>query len=116
MIRTQSARGIRGDPRRPFDGAVLVSWQTSTGEMKTIQGKCVDISDQGARIECEAPIDLRTTVYLRAAGYGVMGNASVRFCRRDGTKHIVGLLFSSVASQAEQGRKNLIQSRPHAEK
>jgi hypothetical protein len=84
--------------------------------MKTIRAKCTDLSEQGARIECESPIDFRTNVYLQAPDYGLMGTASVRYCRRIGMKHTIGLLFSAAASQAEQGRKRLSRVRPGAEK
>jgi hypothetical protein len=84
--------------------------------MKVVRAKCLDLSDQGARIECEAPIESRTRVYVRAAAYGLMGNASVRYCRRSGMKHMVGLLFSSVAGEADEGRKRLIRNPPGAEK
>jgi len=113
-MRVERTEDIRTGERRPLQGAVQVSWQIRSGEMKTIRAKCVDFSDHGARIECEQPIDLRTNVYLRAPQFGLMGNASVRYCRRSGVKHIVGLLFSSAASQAEQGRKRLIRSEPGA--
>ncbi|MGA3074009.1 MAG: hypothetical protein ABSG56_09975 [Bryobacteraceae bacterium] len=107
---------IRTGERRPFLGVVQVSWQTRSGETRVIRAKCIEISDQGARIECENPIDLRTRVYLQAPAYGLMGNASVRHCRRSGIKHIVGLLFSSPAGEAEQGRKRLIRRSPGEEK
>jgi hypothetical protein len=55
-------------------------------------------------------------VYLQAPAYGLMGNATVRYCRRSGMKHIVGLLFSSAAREAEQGRRRLILSQPGTEK
>jgi len=109
-------RDIRSGERRPFQGTVQVSWQTRSGEIRTIRAKCVDFSDLGARIECEQPIEFLTNVYLQAPRYGLMGNASVRYCRRSGIKHIIGLLFSSPASQAEQGRKQLILGQPGAEK
>ena len=115
-MRVQHTEDIRTAERRPFQGAVQVSWQTRSGEMKIIRAECIDLSEQGARIECEQPIDLQTNVYLQAPRYGLMGNASVRYCRRSGIKHIVGLLFSSAASQADQGRKRLIRRPPGEEK
>jgi hypothetical protein len=115
-MRVQHIRDIRSGERRPFEGAVQVSWQTRSGEMQTIRAKCVDLSDQGARIECESPIDFRANVYVQAPAYGLMGNASVRYCRRSGMKHIIGLLFNSPAGEADQGRKRLIQSRTSTEK
>jgi hypothetical protein len=116
MIRVQNTQDIRGGARRPFESAIQVSWQTRSGEMKTIRAKCLDLSDLGARIECEPAIDFRTSVYVQAPAHGLMGNASVRYCRRSGMKHIIGLMFSSAASQADQGRKRLIQNRPGTEK
>jgi hypothetical protein len=115
-MRVQHTEDVRTGERRPFQGAVQVSWQTRSGETKTIRAKCIDLSDLGARIECEHPIDFRTNVYLQAPAHGLMGNATVRYCRRRGVKHIVGLLFSAAASQAEQGRRRLIRSQPGAEK
>jgi hypothetical protein len=115
-MRVEGGYHNRIDERRPFQGVVQVSWQTRSGETVSIRAKCTDISNQGARIECAQPIDWRTNVYLQAPAYGLMGNATVRYCRRSGTKHIIGLLFSSPASQADQGRKILIQRPPGAEK
>jgi hypothetical protein len=116
MMRVQQTEDIRAGQRRPFQGVVQVSWQARSGETKTVRAKCLDLSDQGARIECEPPIEFRTQVYLQAPAYGLMGNATVRYCRRSGIKHIVGLLFSSAAGESEQGRKRLIRNQPGAEK
>lgn len=114
-MRVQNKQNGRGGDRRPFQGAVRVSWQIRSGETRIISAKCTELSDQGARIECDEAIDLRTSVYLQAPAHGLMGNATVRYCRRSGLKHIVGLLFSSAASQADQGRKRLIQRPPGEE-
>jgi hypothetical protein len=116
MMRVQNWQGIRADERRPFQGSVLVSWQGPSGEVKTIRAKCLDISDLGARIECEPAIDSRTNVFVEAPAHGLLGNASVRYCRRSGMKHIIGLMFSAPASQADEGRKRLIRSVQNAEK
>ena len=115
-MRVQGKEKVRTGERRPFQGVVQVSWQTRSGETRIIRAKRTELSDQGARIECDNPIDLHTSVYLQAPAYGMMGNASVRYCRRSGIKHIVGLLFSSAASQADQGRRRLIRRPPGEEK
>jgi hypothetical protein len=115
-MRIQQTEDVRTGERRAFQGAVQVSWQARTGETKTVRAKCIDLSDQGARIECEPPIETRTQVYLQAPAFGLMGNATVRFCRRSGIKHVVGLLFSSAAGEGEQGRKRMIRIPPGAEK
>ena len=115
-MRVRHTQDIRVGPRRPFYGVVKVSWQARSGEMLTIRAKCLDLSDHGARIECEQPIEVRTNVYVQAPAHGLMGNATVRYCRRSGMKHIVGLLFSSVAREAEEGRKRLVQEKTGAER
>jgi hypothetical protein len=48
----------------------------------------------------------RSNVYLSAAGYCLMGNATVRYCRRQGMKYSVGLEFTWAAALAEEGRKH----------
>jgi|SRR5580698_2989831 hypothetical protein len=113
-MRVQHTGDIRNGQRWPFHGVVQISWQAG-GETKTIRAKCLDMSDQGARIECQQAIDFRTNVYVQAPSYGLMGNATVRYCRRSGMKHIVGLLFSSVGSQGEEGRKRLVRGQTGAE-
>jgi|SRR5580658_8616576 hypothetical protein len=112
----EQKQDIRAGERRPFQSAVMVSWQARSGETKTIRAKCLDLSEQGARIVCEHPIEFRTNVYLQAPAHGLMGNATVRYCRRSGIKHVIGLLFSSAASEADQGRRRLIQNQPGAGK
>ena len=107
-MRVQHTEDVRTAERRPFQGAVQVSWLARSGETKTIRAKCVDLSEEGARIECELPIEARTQVYIQAPAYGLMGNATVRYCRRSGLKHTIGLMFSSATSQAETGRKRCL--------
>jgi hypothetical protein len=112
-----SKKGIRRSERHPFQGAIQVSWQNRSGETRMARAKCLDLSDQGVRIVCEQPIELRTNVYVQAPAYGLMGNATVRYCRRLGAKHAIGLMFSSAVSQAETGRiRCLTEDRQGAEK
>ncbi len=115
-MRVEGMQKNRIGERRVFQGVVHVSWQTRSGETTTIRAKCTDISDQGAKIESDQPIEWRTNVYLQAPAYGLMGNATVRYCRRSRMKYLIGVQFSSSASQADQGRKALIQGPPGAEK
>jgi len=105
-------KDIRLGERRQFELAVQISWHTRSGEARIIKARCLDISDQGARIECEQPIDLRTSVYLQAPSFGLMGNATVRYCRRSGLKHAIGLMFNSPVSLADRGRKRCLDQRP----
>ncbi|MGA2133959.1 MAG: PilZ domain-containing protein [Bryobacteraceae bacterium] len=101
-------KDIRQGARHPFQGAVQISWQDQAGEKRMIRAKCLDLSDTGICILCEQPMNTRTSVYVQAPAYGLMGNATVRYCRRSGLKHTIGLMFSSATSQAETGRKRCL--------
>ena len=95
---------IRTGERRPFQGAVQVSWQTRSGEMKTIRAKCLDLSDQGARIECDSPIDLRTNVYLQAPGFWPDGqcHGALLQAERDETHYWITVQLGSQPSGSGQ--------------
>jgi hypothetical protein len=99
---------IRNDHRRPFECPIVISWQERSGETKVIRAKCLDLSQQGARIVIDLPIEIRTSVYLQSPSHGQLGNATVRHCSRTGLKYTIGLLFSSASSQADEGRKRCI--------
>jgi hypothetical protein len=66
---------------------------------------CLNVSLRGALVECSEPIVARSSVYLSAPSYGLMGNAPVRYCRRKGMKFVIGLEFTWAAALAEEGRK-----------
>lgn len=81
-----------------------------------VRAKCLDISDDGVRITSEQPIDVRTNCYLQGPAFGLVGNATVRYCRRSGVKHTIGLMFSTASSQADAGRKRLCASQPEPQR
>lgn len=76
-----------------------------------MRAHCLDLSEQGAGLECTEPLEARSIVYLQAPAYGLMGNASVRYCRRVGLKYRIGLLFSVSPSLAEAARQKCLQDR-----
>ena len=100
--------GARKENRQSLVCALQLSWQATGGETRTVRATCLDISPQGARIECSQKIGARTNVYLQAAAYGLMGNASVRYCRPNGLKYHIGLEFTWAAALAEAGRKKAL--------
>lgn len=104
----RTGRDARRAARYPLQCAVQLSWQLPNGEPRTVRATCVDVSDQGARVECPELLAARSNVYLQAPSYGLMGNATVRFCRRQGVKYSIGLEFSWAAALAEEGRKRVL--------
>jgi len=102
--------GARREERQPFACALQVSWQVTSGETRTVRATCLEVSAQGARIECSQPVAARANVYLQAPSYGLMGNATVRYCRPHGLKYHIGLEFTWAAALAEAGRKKALRN------
>ena len=102
-------RESRREKRYPLVCALQISWQRANGELCTTRATCREISRHGALAECGEPLVARSNVYLSAPGYGLMGNATVRYCRRKGLKFVIGLEFTWAAALAEEGRKQMSQ-------
>ena len=108
VMDVQRGRGARREERYPLTCALQISWQRPNGESCTTRATCQDVSPRGAMVECSEPIVARSSVYLSAPSYGLMGNATVRYCRRKGMKFAIGLEFTWAAALAEEGRKRII--------
>ena len=104
------AQGARRETRYPLNCAVQLSWRTPSGGMGTMRGDCQDVSSHGARIQANQPLEARSSVYLQASALGLMGNATVRYCRRRGVKYDIGLEFTWASQLAEAGRKKAASS------
>ncbi|HTW65934.1 MAG TPA: PilZ domain-containing protein [Bryobacteraceae bacterium] len=74
---------------------VQIVWKDRQGVDKYIQGRIVDVSESGMRVEVAEPFERQTYVTLQSLGLGLHGTASVRSCTRKGTKYTVGLEFSA---------------------
>ncbi|MGA2134121.1 MAG: PilZ domain-containing protein [Bryobacteraceae bacterium] len=104
---SHGSRGARREERYPITCPVLLSWQRANGETVTARGTCREVSLHGARVECSEAVLARSSVYLNAPSHGLMGNATVRYCRRQGLKFAIGLEFTWAAALAEEGRKRM---------
>lgn len=99
--------GARREERHPLMCAQQISWRRAGGETCTTRATCQDVSPRGALVECSEPMVARSSVYVSAPSYGLMGNATVRYCRRKGLKFAIGLEFTWAAALAEEGRKRM---------
>ena len=52
-----------------------------------------DLSQSGVRLELPEPVDGRAVISICSDDMKVQGQATVRFCRRQGTKYVVGAEF-----------------------
>jgi hypothetical protein len=100
-------REARREERFQLACALQIFWQRASGESCTARATCREASRNGALVECSEPLMVRSTVYLSAPNYGLMGNATVRYCRRKGMKFAIALEFTWAASLAEEGRKRM---------
>jgi hypothetical protein len=103
---------LRRHDRRKFQGVVRVVWNDSRGLPRSLPAQCLDLSAEGARLETDVPVPARASIALLSARYGALGNASVRYCTRDGLKYSVGVEFTTPLSLAGPGRKRCLDDAP----
>jgi hypothetical protein len=89
-----SRKENRRHPRISYAGAVCISWQDERGLSKFTKAKCLDLSQEGLRIEMTEPIPVLSTLLLRAEQINLSGSASVRYRASRGRKYVLGLNLS----------------------
>ena len=87
----------RRDARDSVDTPVEISWEDLGGVTQRIQGRCLDLSAGGLRVELTDPLQVPTRIKFRVPATGVTGGALVRHCRRKGSKYHVGVQFTSLS-------------------
>lgn len=85
----------RRKQRQLFDCVMEITWQDGQSNSRTLQVRAIDLSNSGIRVEATEPVELHTSVYVRAERYGLTGNTIVRHCGRRGGKYILGLELHS---------------------
>jgi hypothetical protein len=88
-------REVRRHCRFTKSSPAHIGWNDRRGEDKFINGRTMDISESGIRIEVPEPLDKQTYITLQCSALGLHGRASVRCCIRKGMKYLVGLEFTS---------------------
>jgi hypothetical protein len=85
---------LRRHNRAEKSSPVQIVWQDRSGVDHFINGRSLNISASGIRVEVSDPIEKQVYVTVQCAALGVHGRASVRTCARKGMKYILGLEFS----------------------
>ena len=91
-----SKKDHRQHGRSPYDGPIRISWEEERGLVRYAHAKCLDVSQEGLRIEVAEPIPLRSRLLLRADRINLSGSATVRRVTWRGCKYILGLSLSQV--------------------
>src|SRR3989475_1738041 len=89
-------KDLRRSRRYTVDGAtVRVSWLGLSGTLQVIHNaRVLNISEEGMAFELPEPAQLVTRVKLQSEKHKLLGEGTVRHCRRVGSKYLVGVEFS----------------------
>ena len=89
-------KDLRRNRRYAVDGATLrVSWLGLNGTLKVVQqARVLNISEEGMAFELPEPAQLVTRVKIQSDKDKLLGEGTVRHCRRLGSKYVVGIEFS----------------------
>jgi PilZ domain len=99
----------RPQERYKVDFQIFLSWEQKNGTILRIPGRCLDLSAIGAKLAATDRIDERSTVLVHSDQFGRMGNATVRYCFRNGMKYAIGLEFCSVFSITDPARRKILE-------
>ena len=80
--------------RVPYSGPARISWEDERGLTRFAHAKCIDVSEEGLRIETSEVIPVRSQISLRADRINLSGSATVRNIRGRGSKYILGVNLS----------------------
>jgi len=86
---------LRRHVRTEKSSPIQIAWKDRSGADRYVNGRSLDVSPSGMRIEISEPIDKQTYLTLQCVALGFHGTASVRSCARKGMKYVVGLEFST---------------------
>src|SRR5438093_1003307 len=89
-------KDLRRFRRYVVEGATLrVSWLSVSGELKVVHhARVLNISEEGIAFELPEPAQLVTRVKLHSDKHRLLGEGTVRHCRRVGSKYVVGVEFA----------------------
>jgi len=85
---------LRRHPRAEIAAPIQLSWTDHNGQERLVSGRILDIPENGMRVESPEPVVPRAYVNFRAERLNLQGSASVRSCKKQGTKYLAGLEFS----------------------
>jgi len=89
-----SRHDLRRENRRSCTQPVGIMWRDSAGDDKFINAPVRDISESGVGLQIPEPVQVRSFVTLCADKLGIHGQASVRYCMRQGMKYSIGVEFT----------------------
>jgi hypothetical protein len=89
-------KDLRRTRRYAVDGATLrVSWLDPNGSLKVAHSaRVLNICEEGIAVELPEQAQLVSRVKLQSVKHKLLGEGTVRHCRRESSKYIVGIEFA----------------------
>lgn len=89
-------KDLRRTRRYLVEGASLrIGWLGVNGSLKVVQNaRVLNICEHGMAFELPEQAQLSSRVKLQSAKHKLLGEATVRHCRRIGSKYVVGVEFT----------------------
>ena len=95
MNRVQKVRKHnRRQARFYYSGPVRLFWDDAGGRTKYLQAWCLDISENGLRVDSNESLPMNTRVSSRADLIELAGTAIVRHVHEQGSRFVLGLELS----------------------
>ncbi|HTP85494.1 MAG TPA: PilZ domain-containing protein [Bryobacteraceae bacterium] len=89
----ETAADIRRHQRIHCDTRGRAMWTDRSGRDKWALVRVYDLSEAGVRLELPEPVEARSVISISSDDMKVKGQATVRFCRKQGSKYVVGAEF-----------------------
>jgi hypothetical protein len=83
----------RESMRQPFDTPVDLTFRDGSGRITQGRARCMDISENGARIAYYQPVVLPAVMQIRFESNGVTKMGHVRHCTPNGAQYEIGIQF-----------------------
>ena len=89
-------KDLRRSRRYTVDGATIrVAWLGLNGTLQVVHhARVLNISEEGMAFGLPEPAQLVTRVKLQSDKHKLLGEGTVRHCRRVGPKYVVGVEFA----------------------
>ena len=89
--------------------SVSLLCQEKSGEIMRLAGHCVDLSSEGIGVEAKDRVSPGAMVQVESKEFGRMGHATVKFCRRDQMRFLIGLSFSVPFGMSDAARRKILE-------
>jgi hypothetical protein len=94
----------RINTRETFETAADLAFRDGRGKITQARGRCLDISESGARIAYSDRIELPAVMQIRTEHDGVLRSGRVRHCTPHGSQYEIGIEFCDPAELKAAGK------------